>query len=777
MPYNLDLYNDALYNQSAAAAAALAAQGRRFYTIEILNGSHTLLRRLPKWGIATYTQRLNGLPTLRFTYPWDTEVVDLFTFPNLFALRDRAGNLLDRFNLATKGKRRTVNGQRFLELMGEGVLSQLSHEWITSYEASAAQSPETTFSEILGEFQINGVVRPIIMGPWAGAISSQSRKFKVENISILAALHEMRRQVGGYFFVDPLHRLRWVQNISGTDGQEIRIGKNLPGLEVDEDFRTITTRLHGKGHGIDDDGRLTYTADSDNQGTFGIWPKTYEAQTVREIDQLVEMVDSRLEEVKIADKKLRADIIDLSEVDSDLDYSHEALIIGSQVRLIDGDLDETLDVHILGISRNLAQPAQVRIQISDTTTSPLYGGKQDDIVDVLADILEALNERATQDWGLREFVQAALPSMMSTLMGRCPEARLDADINATALLLDMRQTGRQDLPTTTNVIVVGSDGKDYRCILAHTSASANKPITGGSYTTFWVDNSTTGQGETWVDGIDYTVTRPFQLRLSLSAFFGDGELVTVSSVSGNTYTLSSRGDTGGVDAQAWLAGAERLVKGTDGLDYICTVPHLSAAGNKPITGGSFGDVWKQNNTIGGGATWGSGTRYGTGIASIVVGSDGKDYRCIQTHTSATANDKPITGTNFADFWVDNGTRDEGDAWADSTVYAVGDTQLRVEVVRDPVLCGIVTTDNINNPSNSGGLVGGSADALPEVITPGGSSVRGSSAVAAPFDHEHGLASERGTGILNTSDVNSDGAGDEWAAVTHRHKAVWNEHNP
>lgn len=58
-------------------------------------------------------------------------------------------------------------------------------------------------------------------------------------------------------------------------------------------------------------------------------------------------------------------------------------------------------------------------------------------------------------------------------------------------------------------VVLGTDSNDYRCILKHTAASANKPVTGGSYATNWVaDPLATGTiGKTWVDGWSYSETR------------------------------------------------------------------------------------------------------------------------------------------------------------------------------------------------------------------------------------------------------------------------------
>ena len=56
------------------------------------------------------------------------------------------------------------------------------------------------------------------------------------------------------------------------------------------------------------------------------------------------------------------------------------------------------------------------------------------------------------------------------------------------------------------VVVVGTDGNDYYCILAHTATAANKPITGAGYATYWTATGSTDLGATWVNGDIYPVT-------------------------------------------------------------------------------------------------------------------------------------------------------------------------------------------------------------------------------------------------------------------------------
>ena len=52
-------------------------------------------------------------------------------------------------------------------------------------------------------------------------------------------------------------------------------------------------------------------------------------------------------------------------------------------------------------------------------------------------------------------------------------------------------------------LVYGSNGNQYRCILDHTSAASNKPITGANYATYWEATGVTGGSDNWVTGTAY----------------------------------------------------------------------------------------------------------------------------------------------------------------------------------------------------------------------------------------------------------------------------------
>lgn len=69
--------------------------------------------------------------------------------------------------------------------------------------------------------------------------------------------------------------------------------------------------------------------------------------------------------------------------------------------------------------------------------------------------------------------------------------------------------------------VLGSDGYNYRCILSHTSDASTKPITGGSWATYWEQASSSAyprdsrsEGVVWVTGTAYSATASWRIEYS-----------------------------------------------------------------------------------------------------------------------------------------------------------------------------------------------------------------------------------------------------------------------
>jgi len=66
--------------------------------------------------------------------------------------------------------------------------------------------------------------------------------------------------------------------------------------------------------------------------------------------------------------------------------------------------------------------------------------------------------------------------------------------------------GIQNVSVAVPDVVIGTDGNDYECSLAHDSNNRNKPITGTLYATYWTATGGTGVGLPWENARRYTAT-------------------------------------------------------------------------------------------------------------------------------------------------------------------------------------------------------------------------------------------------------------------------------
>jgi len=153
---------------------------------------------------------------------------------------------------------------------------------------------------------------------------------------------------------------------------------------------------------------------------------------------------------------------------------------------------------------------------------------------------------------------------------------------------------------------------------------------------------------------------------------------------------------------------ESIVTGTDSNKYRCILSHTAANDNKPVTGANYATYWALIST-GTATVWTLGASYVTGTTgdktfytsvsgeSVVVGSDGNNYRCIYPHL-ADATNYPITGANYATYWTL--TSETGGVWVSGSSYITGsdyDSVLTVTDLKNNFMFGLDLTDDDGNP--------------------------------------------------------------------------------
>src|SRR4030065_1110352 len=83
-------------------------------------------------------------------------------------------------------------------------------------------------------------------------------------------------------------------------------------------------------------------------------------------------------------------------------------------------------------------------------------------------------------------------------------ARYWGDNAYSATGLDVQIGDKWDIVCHTSSTVLGTDGTCYQCKVAHTSAAGNRPITGGTWSTYWKIGGLSGGG--WASGVAYDVS-------------------------------------------------------------------------------------------------------------------------------------------------------------------------------------------------------------------------------------------------------------------------------
>ncbi len=165
-----------------------------------------------------------------------------------------------------------------------------------------------------------------------------------------------------------------------------------------------------------------------------------------------------------------------------------------------------------------------------------------------------MSTSGSYDWSItaNDIINEALEDLNVILPGGTPAAALTtsalAVLNRITKALSTRGIRIWSVDWTQKTFsapseVTGTDANVYTCILSHTSSTDNRPITGGNYTTYWVEDGETGG--VWGSGADYSSTGDFdvddQTIEILQAFIREGSEDTPLEI-GNMQDYFSLGD-------------------------------------------------------------------------------------------------------------------------------------------------------------------------------------------------------------------------------------------
>lgn len=249
-----------------------------------------------------------------------------------------------------------------------GLISQLADELVTSYTAD-----NKTITQIVTDLLAFQVLTPAIT---VGTIDpTVSRSISVEGDTILKALYRLRDTVGGHIYVDNNRALQWKTTIGEDKGQQIRYRKNLKGITREIDYTTLANRLYAYGAG-EGDARIKlsdaegqtedYVEDEGSQTEWkGIYIRVIVDKSITHPDTLLAWANLRLDDLKNPRITYQVDTVDLSE-SIEVDFSFEALQIGSIIKVIDEDLGIDVSAQVVKITHpDLLHPELMEIEVAN----------------------------------------------------------------------------------------------------------------------------------------------------------------------------------------------------------------------------------------------------------------------------------------------------------------------------------------------------------------------------------------------------------------------------
>lgn len=258
------------------------------------------------------------------------------------------------------------------------LLSQLDDELVIDYLAE-----NKTITEIvtaLLAFQVND--NPITLGTIQPVVT---RSMQVQQEKLLTVLLKLRNTVGGFIEVDIDRQLNWWSDIGEDKGQQIRYRKNIMGLTRTMDFSNFGNRLYcyGAGEGeariklSDAEGQEEdYVESPGSQETYGICIRQLVDKSITHPETLLAWANLKLTEMEVPYINYRIDMVNLGALEG---FNFDVLQLGSMVKVLDEDLGIDIDARIMKIIRNLTDPINIQVEISNP-------GK--DILDLLGGVYD-----------------------------------------------------------------------------------------------------------------------------------------------------------------------------------------------------------------------------------------------------------------------------------------------------------------------------------------------------------------------------------------------------
>jgi len=313
---------------------------------------------------------------LDFTVPFSLTYKEALQFPAHLLLY-RRGVLQETFIITSRKITRSINGETLISVHADGIIAKLAYAEFSTYNTADYGRDDGTrklwqvVADLMG-FQ--PTVRPFIpsvqfvLDNIDGQIRYEYITFQAENQSILEALKTLQNQYGGRVFVNASNELVWRTDLMWENYAVFRTEKNLLGIELEEDFRSIRTRVIASGRQETRDSdeylnmaEITAQADAPSSQTqkYGTITEYVSNVRIRTSTELNARAQQRVKSLAYPIQSVRCDIVDLNAL-----YPTTSIPdVGAPVRIVDPFTEIDVLAYIDAIEFDLIHPLDTKIEL------------------------------------------------------------------------------------------------------------------------------------------------------------------------------------------------------------------------------------------------------------------------------------------------------------------------------------------------------------------------------------------------------------------------------
>lgn len=395
--YNADLFNGSGYG----IADALTYSPDQPYILQVRNSSGTMLAKVEDFIDGSWKSSVNSTGAINLTFPLDSDIVQSgnLAYPNRIWLYDSTLEPLQQFIIVSVEYDHTDGT---CDIEGATLLYLLDQEYRNLDVAINVTTVRDCIESLLAS-QVNA--NPIPIGFIHPTIATQPATFSVEaDMSILTALQNLRKSIGGIISIDSYGRLKWDWEATYPPIYGMTLYDDIETYKETINTDTVINRIYAEGKIYEASATSHYrpapsggyVEDTASQAIYGIRPMrmTFNTSTPSELDLRAGAVLQYLK-----DPQVKRDIsaIDLARVQLDPDSPTtphpEYIYAGARIKITPPSNIPNASAFnsiILSVDRSLTDFLGVTITVGDIDPrrTASGSGSSSEFFDELADIFE-----------------------------------------------------------------------------------------------------------------------------------------------------------------------------------------------------------------------------------------------------------------------------------------------------------------------------------------------------------------------------------------------------